>query len=210
MVRLALATGQPLEQRGGAGRDHSPDRQRAAGAERQGPVPGRYYALLCQPDRSRRSKLSRAPAGHSHCARTGEVRITDGRFAGGRSAQPRARPGAPLPRSCAIFGDDPVRVLLPLLHAQPHRGRSQRHIQALRMGCGHRLPEAHAAGARRAALRRRSADAGAQAAGRAAGPPARDSAHRDHPHRQPRAGLHAHAHRSGILRHGAEGITRSG
>ena len=50
------------------------------------------------------------------------------------------------------------------------------------------------AGARRAAQRRRSADPGSQAAGIHPDRLARDRAHRDYPHRHPRAGLHAAAH----------------
>ena len=63
-----------------------------------------------------------------------------------------------------------------------------------------RLPAPYAAGARRAHQRRRRPDARAQAVRDDHPRPARDPAHRDHPHRLARAGLHAAARRRRAVR----------
>ena len=115
--------------------------------------------------------------------RAGALHGDDGRLAGRRPPLPRARAGAPLPRPGADAGHHAVRLVLPLLHPLAHRRRSLGDLLARRVRDADRLPQAHAAGARCAALRRRPAGAGAQDPGRDPQPPARDPAYRDRAHR---------------------------
>ena len=114
---------------------------------------------------------------------------------------PGARPRAPLSGPGADAGHHAVRLVLPLLHALAHRRRPDPELQPQGARGAARVPAPHAPGARRAHLRRRRSDPRAQALRVDPARPARDPAHRDHPHRLARAGLPAAAHRRRAVRH---------
>ena len=97
----------------------------------------------------------------------------------------RAGPGAPLSGPRADAGDHAVRLVLPLLHPLAHRGRREPRTSTAGLRGAAGVPAPHAPGARRAPLRRRSADHGAQAPGTHPARPARDPPHRDRAHRAP-------------------------
>ena len=116
--RLALAA-QPPGQRPRRDRaDPRPDRRGARGPVRPGQVPGRHHAVLHEPDRPERSRTTRSACRSSrprseHGAFTGmmEDSLAEDRHSPG----PGPRPSLPGPRPDARH--DPVRELLPVLHA---------------------------------------------------------------------------------------------
>ena len=118
------------------------------------------------------------------------------------SPVPGPRPSLPGPGADARH--DPVRVVLPLLHAVAHRRRPHPELQQPRPRGAARVPAPDAAGPRRAHLRRRRPDPRSQAVREDPARPARDPAHRDHPHRVARPGLPAAAHRRRAVRDARE------
>ena len=198
--RLALAALQPRQRPGDDRADPGADRRGARGPGRAGQVPRRHHALLHQPHRPGRPERPDPPPGHPPRSRAAGLHGDDGGLAGRGPPLAGARPGAPLPGPRADAGHHAVRLLLPLLHAVAHRGRRRPRTSTARPRGAARLPAPHAPGARRADLRRRPADAGAEAARTCPARPARDPAHRDHPHRHARAGLPAAAHRRRAVR----------
>ena len=104
------------------------------------------------------------PPGHPPGPRAAGLHGDDGGLARRGPPLPRARPRASLPGSGADAGDHAVRQLLPLLHPLADGGRPDPELQPQGPRGAAGVPAPHAAGARRAHLRRRRADAGAQAA----------------------------------------------
>ena len=198
--RLALAA-QPSGQR--PRRDRAgprPDRRRARRPVRAGQVPRRHHALLHQPDRPRGPQRPDPPPGHPDRPRAPGLHRDDGGLArrGPPLAGARPRPSLPRPRPDA--GHDPVRQLLPLLHAVADRRRPDPELQQPRPRGPARVPAPDAAGPRRPHLGRRRPDPRAEAVREDPARPARDPAHRDHPDRLARAGLPAAAHRRRAVR----------
>ncbi len=116
--RLALAALEPGQR---PGRDRADPRADRRGARRPlgaRQVPGRHHAVLHQPDGPARSQRPDPPAGHP--ARPGAAGLhgDDGGQPRRGSPLPGAGPRPSVSRSRAHARHDPVRELLPLLHAE--------------------------------------------------------------------------------------------
>ena len=203
--RLALAA-QPPRQRPRRDRaDPQPDRRGARRAVRPGQVPRRHHAVLHQPDRPERPQRPDPPPGHPDSAASTQAftaMMEDSLAEDRHSPVPGPRPPLPGPRPDA--GHDPVRVLLPLLHAVADRRRPDPELQQPRPRGPARVPAPDPAGPRRPHLRRRRPDPRAEAVREDPARPARDPAHRDHPDRLAGAGLPAAAHRRRAVRDARE------
>ena len=175
-----------------------------AGLSRSGQVPGRHHAVLHQPHRPRRPERPDPSPGHPDRRGARGLHGDDGGLArrGPPLAGARARPSLPRPGPDA--GHDPVRALLPLLHAVAHRRRPDPELQQPRPRGAARVPAPDAPGPRRPHLGRRRPDPRAQAVREDPARPARDPAHRDHPDRLAGAGLPATAHRRRAVRDARE------
>ncbi len=181
--RLALAAQQPGQRSRGDRADPQADRRRARRPVRARQVPGRHHAVLHQPDRPERPERPDPPPGHPDRARARRLHRDDGGLAGRGPplAGPGPRPSLPGPRPDA--GHDPVRELLPLLHAVADRRRPDPELQPPRPRGAARLPAPDAAGPRRPDLGRRRADPRAEAVRVDPQGAPRDPAYRDHPDR---------------------------
>ena len=113
------------------GSTRSPDEADAPGARRDDPLRQqarpRHHAAFLQPDRPRRPALPHPPPGDPALRRNADFPERNGRPV--RRRFPHAGAGArpPLPRPRAVSRHRPLRLLLPLLHAQPggeRRGRT--------------------------------------------------------------------------------------
>ena len=181
--RLALAA-QPSRQRPRRDRAGPRAHRRGAGRPvRARQVPGRHHALLHQPHRPEGPRRPDPPPGHP--ARAGAAAFTgdDGGLARRGPPFAGAGPRPSLPRPRADARHDPVRDLLPLLHPEPHRRRPDPELQPHATRGPARLPAPHAAGPRRADLRRRRPDARPEALRDRSCAACATSPHRDHPHR---------------------------
>ncbi len=183
------------------GSAHDPDARGTARVRLRQPQAGaRDHAVFFQPDRSRRSRLPDPQAGDPARGRNADRAGGNARLAGRGRTLARARPGAPLSGPRAVPGDRSVRGLLPLLHAQP-AGQQRAGLQfSSGVRAGTALHRESPRGARRAALRRRSAAAVRPQARAPAQPAARNPARGIHPHRLAHPGLPAAAHHAGAVR----------
>ena len=202
--RLALAAEPPGQRPRGDRAGPGADRRRARGPVRPREVPGRHHAVLHQPDRPEGPGRPDPPAGHPERAGAPGLHRDDGGLARRGPPLAGAGPRPPLPGPGPDAGHDPVRLLLPLLHAVAHRRRPDPELQQPRPRGAARVPAPDAAGPRRPHLRRRRPDPRPQAVREDPARPARDPAHRDHPDREPRAGLPAAADRRRAVRDARE------
>ena len=171
-------------------------RRRARRRSSQGGIDaaGRHHAVLHEPARPRTmpmQPLRRTVVPVDERVRPHRRRSR--RSAGRRWPQPGAGPGASLSRPRAAAAARLLLDLLPLLHALARRRSRRDHAEREAAGEGVRLPSQHAAGSRRADLRRRSAGAERRQARLDSRQPAGDSAHRVRPHRHQDAGRAAAA-----------------
>ena len=171
-----------------------------AGLSAPGQVPRRHHAVLHLAHRPGRPRRPDPAPGHPDRIGARGLHRDDGGLPrrGPPLARAGSRPSLPGPRPDA--GHDPVRVVLPLLHAVAHRRRPDPELQQPRPRGPAGVPAPDPAGPRRAHLRRRRPDPGTQAVREDPARTARDPAHRDHPHRLTRAGLPAPAHRRRAVR----------
>ena len=134
------------------------------GLSAPGQVPGRRHALLHQPDRPRRPERPDPPPDHP--ARPRAAAFTG--MMEDSLAEDRHSPVPGLvhryPDRVLMLDHDPVRELLPLLHAEPDRRRPDPELQPQGARGPARLHPPDPPDPRRADLRRRRADAGAEAA----------------------------------------------
>ena len=202
--RLALAALEAPQHARGARAGPQPDRRRARGPLGARQVPGGHHALLRLAHRSRRPQRPDPPPGHP--GRLGAARLhgDDGGLALRGPPLPGPRPRPPLPGPGPDAHHDPVRELLPLLHAEPDRRRPDPELQPARARGAARLHPPDAAGSRRPHLRRRWPHAGAEAPRIRPARPPRDPPRRDHPDRLPGPGLPAAADRRRALRDAGE------
>ena len=198
--RLALAAQQPRQRPRGDRGGPQPDRRGAGRPQRPRQVPGRHHAVLHLADRPRRSRRPDPPPGDPARAGAAGVHRDDGGLARRGPPLPGARPRASLPRPGADARHDPVRVVLPLLHAVADRRRPDPELQSQGPRGPARLPPPHPAGPRRPDQRRRRPDARPEALRVDPARPPRDPPHRDHPDRLARAGVPAAAHRRRAVR----------
>ena len=202
--RLALAAQQPhqLARRGRAGPE--PHRRGAGRADRRRQVPRRHHAVLRVAHRPGRPERPDPPPGHPARAGAAGLHGDDGGLARRGPPLARAGPGPPLPGPRADADHDPVRELLPLLHAVADRRRPDPELQPPRPRGPARLPPPHAPGPRRPDLRRRRPDPRAEAPRVGPARAARHPAHRDHPDRLAGAGVPAAADRRRAVRDARE------
>ena len=198
--RLALAAEPPRQRPRRDRADPRADRRGARGPVGARQVPGRRHALLHQPDRPQGPRGPDPPPDHPARARAAELHGDDGGLA--RRGPPLAGPGPgpPLPGPGPDADHDPVRVVLPVLHAEPDRRRPHPELQPEGARGAARLHPAHAPDPRRADLGRRRPDAGAQAPRVRPARPARHPARRDHPDRLAGPGVPAAADRRRAVR----------
>ena len=202
--RLALAAQQPGQRPRGDRADPRADRRGARGPLGAGQVPGRHHALLHEPDRPQGPERPDPAAGHPDRPRARCLHRDDGGLARRGPPLPGAGPRPSLSGPRPDAGHDPVRELLPLLHAVADRRRPDPELQPQGPRGAARVPAPDAAGPGRPHLRRRRPDPRPEALRIDPQGPPRDPAHRDHPDREPRAGLPAAADRRRAVRDARE------
>ena len=99
------------------------------GLSATGQVPGRHHAVLHQPDRPERPRRPDPPPGHPARPRARGLHRDDGGLARRGPPLAGAGPRPSLPGPGPDAGHDPVRVVLPLLHAVADRRRPDPELQ---------------------------------------------------------------------------------
>ena len=151
--RLALAAVEPGQRARRDRADPRADRRGARRPVRDRQVPGRHHAVLHQPDRPEGPGRPDPPPGHPDRPRARGLHRDDGGLArrGSPFAGAGSRPSLPGPGPDA--GHDPVRVVLPVLHAVADRRRPDPELQPQGPRGAARVPAPDAAGPRRPDLR---------------------------------------------------------